>query len=208
MSRLCDCCKEHPAVGAKDDGFGRVLVCKECGVDWEYLGSYVNWKVAIPQKVTLAILQNQWGPEATKKKVERLKEMKPEHFATYVGYCLFLGCQTGQRLLKAFGEEACKSIVWTNASREAGTTSSAKFDADIQHLGDTIAHFKPDVVLVFGKVAEAGIEKWVSTLESAETVNRYPFLLGRAPHPAARMPDINQRLSEVAQRWREVTLDA
>ncbi|RYG34655.1 hypothetical protein EON81_14965 [bacterium] len=183
------------------------LVCEDCGKALQReLGASIDWTpLPKPDKVTLAILQNQWGHTATPEKVARLKDWKPEIFAGYVGMCLRGGCQTYQRIIKAFGEEAFRTIVWTNASREAGTTSSCKFDADLQHLDETLRHFKPDVVIVFGKVAEEGLAKWRGSLEYTESVASLAFVEIKSPHPASRFPDVHQQLRDVAARWREVT---
>jgi hypothetical protein len=136
--------------------------------------------------VILAFLQNQWGPSADDPaKAARIAAMSPEIYARWVAMCLFAGCMTGRRIQKAFPEH-WEAIVWSNATRQAGTTATAKFSADLDHMRATLDHFRPEIVLGFGRVATDALKQLRR--------ERGEWVLIEGPHPASRQVDTPRRL--------------
>lgn len=140
---------------------------------------------------TVAFLQNQWfrNPE----RVREIFARRPEDREYYISAFLFMGCLTGQRLQKAFGEELCEEIIWEEQSPEIGDKASAKFMADKQHIQRVIDKHQPESILTFGVAASAAL---VVIKESTQA----DWRLICGPHPAARLPDIMQRLENMRQQ--------
>ncbi|RYG31190.1 hypothetical protein EON81_23440 [bacterium] len=148
---------------------------------------------------TLAILQNQWlGPNVTIAKLARLNAMPIEIHNRWVAMCLFAGCLTGRRLQKAFVSQEINLITWSDASREAGTHSAAKFPADPVHIDELMRHVRPDIVILFGRIADEGFTDWLQA-----NPDRAPWKIIRSPHPAARGASTVSSLNDVARDWRQ-----
>jgi hypothetical protein len=102
----------------------------------------------------VAFLQNQWfkDPEGIKQIYERWPDKREKLNAAY----LFMGCKTGKNLRKAFGD-LCDEIVWEEVSPEIGGHSASSFPPDPEHIKRVIEKHQPDVVLMFGKIAQDGV---------------------------------------------------
>lgn len=145
----------------------------------------------------LAILQNQWfkDPEG----IKQMYEENPERRNRYIQAFLFMGCLTGKRLQKAFGEELCDLIIWEEASPKIAGHASASFPPDPEHICKALLQHRPGIVLTFGKIATEGVlaasklDAWQNHLEPIN------FQLLSGPHPAART-DPMPRLREMAER--------
>jgi hypothetical protein len=142
----------------------------------------------------LAILQNQWfkDPEGVKK----MYEEHPERRNRYIEAFLFMGCLSGKRLEKAFGQELCGKIIWEEASPQIAGFASAVFPADPDHICKALIDHKPQMVLTFGKIATDGFQ---AALKLHPEPIKFYHLSG--PHPAAKT-DVIQRLNEMADRVR------
>jgi hypothetical protein len=134
-------------------------------------------------------MQNQWFRDPDN--VREMYERNPERRNRYIKKFLFMGCLSGKRLERAFGE-LCDSIVWEEASPEIGGQSSALFRADHAHIQQAIEQHKPDIILAFGKEASEAIKK----LWSGKVVY--------CPHPASRFADIELRLRNGARELRQM----
>lgn len=138
----------------------------------------------------VALLQNQWfrDPERMRERYRRkLDETHPawlDRCARMNGLYLFYRCLTGRRLQSAFGEERCKEIIWENVSPRIAGKASECFDVDQAHVDAVMDHFRPDVVLLFGKQAQKALV-------------HVPFTL-TGPHPAARHAGVVDELREMA----------
>lgn len=151
----------------------------------------------------VAFLQNQWfkDPERIKRIIQDTIE-KESHWKNageireyYISAFLFMGCLTGQRLMRAFGDDTCHEIVWEECSREIGGKSSAAFPADIAHMQEVVERHAPQVLLVFGKIAKDAVKFLLLPSESTVITG---------PHPAARGPSVVGELAEMARRLQEV----
>lgn len=142
----------------------------------------------------LAFLQNQWfkDPEKVKAVFERYPDMRNDLIRRY----LFMGCLTGHRLEKVFGEEVCSQITWEEASPEVGGFSASKFPADSVHIANAIITHSPDIVLAFGRIAANGVMAALPQIENHPIPINFRFITG--PHPTSRQ-DPMPRLKEIAQ---------
>lgn len=147
----------------------------------------------------LAILQNQYFKDP--EHVKAIFARHPDKRNDLVRRFLFAGCLTGKRLLQAFGESLCQKIVWEEASKEIGGISSSVFKADAEHIAATILEHKPDIVIVFGKVAQDGLTIAVKSMES-QAIGRW-FQVLHCPHPTAR-PNPLLKLREVADKVKQM----
>lgn len=138
----------------------------------------------------VAFLQNQWfnNPERVRQILANPRYGKNAHEwrEYHVAAFLFMGCLTGKRLRAALGEEWTGRIVWEEVSREIGGKSSSVFPADLEHMRDVISRHQPTTVIAFGKVAS----------DAMRTIEFNGILL-HAPHPAARFPEVMDRLREL-----------
>ena len=145
----------------------------------------------------VAFLQNQWF-----KNPERVALLYAQHAndpgrrAKLNARFLFYRSVTGKRLLNALGQDACDAIVWEEASREVGSVSSHCPPADPQHIRAVIEHFKPSIVLAFGRIAQAGV------LEANQISEGVAFKLLCGPHPAARHPSASTELLKLGAEVR------
>lgn len=133
--------------------------------------------------VILAFMQNMWV-----KDVDRVERLIAKHGERYrqraIAMFLFAGCVSGRRLKQAFGDELCGQIKWDEVSRQISGHPAFVPTADEVHMQTVIAHYKPDVIICFGKIAANAIDAiWRGT-----TI--------KAPHPASRQPDVMQRLMD------------
>lgn len=138
----------------------------------------------------VAFLQNQWfrSPDKVRGLYQRrddesIDQSWRRRVRLNKAY-LFLGCLTGRRLQAAFGEQVCDRIIWENVSPRIAGKASQCFGVDWAHVAEVNLHFKPDIVLLFGKVAQ-----------SAQI--QAPHII-RGPHPAARHFGIVDELREMA----------
>lgn len=145
----------------------------------------------------LAFLQNSWfkDPEKAKEVFARHPELRNDLIARF----LFAGCLTGRRLMTAFGEELCDRIIWEEASANIGDKSSARFQADHDHIKRAIIKHDPNVILAFGQVASTEVEVVAEGLKREYGIS-IPVMT--APHPAARKNPMSA-LREVAERLKE-----
>ena len=112
---------------------------------------------------------------------------------------LFFGCLTGKRLDTAFepvfGSEWRWRIVWEEAHKDWGAVSNATFGYDVDHMRNVMAQYKPDVVMLFGKVAVDGFR---AAALHEETDKRLVVI--EAPHPAARGSNVVENLKRTAAK--------
>ncbi len=129
----------------------------------------------------VAFLQNQWwrDPEGVKKRIAN--HATPEEFRRRLIVWGLQGCKTGRvlekRLASVIGPISFKKIHWENSSREIGGKSASSFPANIEHMEKVINKQLPDVILVFGKIAQQGL--------NLLTVAPHIAIL-EAVHPASR----------------------
>lgn len=132
----------------------------------------------------LAIMQNQWfkNPE----RARRLFERHPDQRERVIELMLFAGCKSGRVLKKAFGESLCGMLVWEETTTEIGDNASSVFKVDYDHLRRVIHKHDPKVVLAFGKIAAGAV---------GVILPQHKIIAG--PHPAARQPDVLDRLRDM-----------
>lgn len=129
----------------------------------------------------VAFLQNQWwkDPEGVKKRIEN--HANPEELRRRLIVWGLQGCKTGRvlekRLAAVIGPITFKKIHWENSSRHIGGKSASTFPADIHHMEDVINEQIPDVILVFGKIAQQGMNQLniaphVAVLEAVHPASR------------------------------------
>lgn len=137
----------------------------------------------------VAFLQNQWfkNPVSARRVYEK-HGSTPEGRARLTGSYLFMGCTTGNRLQRAFGNELCDQIIWENASPEIGGVASSKFKPDPEHIAQVIGHWKPQIVVALGRHATDGVTAAMRQLSNTS------FKLLSGPHPAARHATVMQEL--------------
>lgn len=141
-------------------------------------------------------MQCQWFKNA-----ERARHIYARHegnwdrIATLNKTYLFMGCKTGRVLKSALGEDLCEEIEWMEASPEIGDRPSAKFPPDLEHIRAILAHFEPNLVICFGKVAAEGVKQ----VFSGEMIE--------VPHPAARQPGVFEKLRDLRLYIDTLTLE-
>lgn len=127
----------------------------------------------------VAFLQNVWvhDPE----RLRRIFEREPEIREEMIARLLFMGCFTGGRLTKAFGD-LCDEIVWEETTLEIAGNPKTILPAQPEHIREVLARHNPKIVLTFGRIAFEAIKPlWTGHLISL-------------PHPAARQGGIVERL--------------
>lgn len=141
-----------------------------------------------PSPVILGILQNQWFKEP--ERVRMMFDRQPHLRRPFIARTLFMGCKTGLVLRRVFGEW-CERITWEEASPEIGSRASSVFPPDPDHLRLLLIELRPRVVLGFGEVALAGLDRPCLALG-------IPLI--RAPHPAARAGTVLRALFTARQQ--------
>ncbi|HTH49541.1 MAG TPA: hypothetical protein VMB21_18650 [Candidatus Limnocylindria bacterium] len=139
--------------------------------------------------VVLAVMQNMWVKDPVRVR-SQIEKHGPEYRRRLIAMALFMGCVSGRRLQKAFGEELCSRIVWDESTRQIEGDAKTIPPSDPEHVQALLAELKPAVVLTFGKVAYERVAA---------------FWKGKVialPHPAARHADVPARLLEGAARLR------
>lgn len=136
----------------------------------------------------VAFLQNQWfrDPEKARKIFERHPEQREELVARF----LFSGCLTGRRIRRAFGPMV-DEIVWEETSKNFGGYSASSFPADLDHMKSVIEKWRPKIVLGFGIIACAALNKLPPSL--------WDHLIA-GPHPAARHDRVVKDLRSMASQ--------
>ncbi len=135
----------------------------------------------------IAFMQNQWLRRFNDPAViEQMFLRYPEKRNYLIKHFIFSDCLIGMRLREAFGD-LCDSIIWEEASPFVADSSSDEFVVDIDHIKKAIAKHAPDVIVCFGKAV------WLAVREVSDIRVFY------APHPAARLPDIMERMKYNAQ---------
>lgn len=144
----------------------------------------------------VAFLQCQWvlNPDRVAQ-IYAHRATTPELRADLNARFLFAGSLTGNRLWAIFGAKACDSIIWEESSTEIAGKSAGVFPADPHHIHAVIGHFRPDVILAFGRVATDAMEKLVPA--GAKLIS--------GPHPAARRLTVVDELREMARQLAEVS---
>lgn len=143
-------------------------------------------------KRVLAIMQNTWArdPDRVRAFLDRQHEQGRRHRGIY--FLLFAGGSlTGKRIAAAFGDMVDK-LIYEEASPVVTGKSSGCPPADLDHIQQCLALHEPDIVLTFGRVATAAVEK----------LGPQPFIHICAPHPASREPDVCDTLQLVATMLR------
>ena len=153
----------------------------------------------------VAFLQCQWFPArhlATVERAYRLHGPTPEDRADLNARHLFFRCLTGSRLRAAFGEPLCDRITWENASPRIATEASGSFPPDHDHIRAVVRHFKPSVVLTFGRVADRGVHD--ATVGSVTWDRSAEFATVTGSHPAARHATVAAELGRMAAEVRRL----
>lgn len=142
--------------------------------------------------VILAILQNQWfrDPERAKRALDSFVATGGDRRA-WIKTLLFWGCLTGRRLKAAFGDRI-DDITFDEASPLMSGKASACPPADPDHIARTLMDVKPDIVLVFGAVANRGYHV------ARELVDELDAAVIIGPHPAARHRGVCDDLNAMA----------
>lgn len=100
----------------------------------------------------LAFLQNPWfRPGTQARHIEMYRTNQDFHRR------VLLLSATGRALLRAFGPELYGKIIWENACPRHGSERRSKMPADRDHMARTIAKWKPDLILCFGREANVGM---------------------------------------------------
>lgn len=144
-----------------------------------------------PPMVVVAFLQCQWARNPDKMRVI-YRGASLERRARLNRAFLFYSCITGRRLTTAFGEDLCDEIIWEETTTEIGGESSFKPLPDPAHIRSVLSHFKPDIILTFGRVAFDAVSPLVNM----------PVIA--APHPAARHASVGSELRAAAERLRHL----
>ena len=141
--------------------------------------------------VIVAFMQNMWVRDVAR--VERLIATYGEPYRRrLIAMALFSGCLSGRRLQAAFGADLCRQIQWDEASPVVAGESSAAPPADPHHMRHVINHYKPDLVLCFGRSAAGAIrDVWSGKLVCC-------------PHPAARQDSTVGRLAMCAEEVNQI----
>jgi hypothetical protein len=121
----------------------------------------------------LAFMQCLWFRDSTK--AAEIFARHPEKRNDLIRLYLFAGCLTGRRLQQALGEKICHEIVWEEASPRIGDHASSKFEADLNHIRQSIETHQPEIIVCFGKVAGDAVR-------GLDLATRVLY----APHPASR----------------------
>lgn len=125
----------------------------------------------------IAFLQNPWfKPGVNQRVIDRYNNDKRYR------RIILSGSVTGIRLEKAFGRDLFDLISWYNSSLQTGTTSNFRGKPDPVYMHKVILEENPDMILIFGKIAEQGIER-ISELLHDKKLMRKVF---RTQHPTAR----------------------
>lgn len=149
--------------------------------------------VARPKPVILAFLQNPWFKEGTPERyIERYRHDRDFHRRV-----LYLS-RTGQALHRAFGEQLYQHVVWENASPFHGDHRGHVSPADPAHMTAQIEKIMPNVVLLFGREAQAGWKKVY--LRPSTTIK---MVVLEAPYPMARGSVIDH-LKNIAREVRSI----
>jgi hypothetical protein len=148
----------------------------------------------------VAFLQNQWFKDPARMRQILATQFKGDR-ESFERTFLFFGCLTGRRLMIAFGEELCDRIVWSNASPLIAGQSDDVFPPDPSHMASVIRKHTPQIVLLFGAVAQAGMADVIPILR--RDVHHVGFQIIAAPHPAARGALTTARLAAAAKLTRE-----
>jgi hypothetical protein len=143
--------------------------------------------------VIVAFLQNQWFKDPQRVEKIYARHATLEERASLNARCLFRGCLTGKRLDAAFGKDLCNEIVWEEASPKKSGKSSGAFPADADHIRRIIEHYRPDVVLCFGRVAVQGVLNSLRLIQGVHSIE-----IRGGPHPAARHATVCDELKEMA----------
>ena len=147
----------------------------------------------------LALLQNQWfpDPERIPRVLAYYQEKKGEEAGRhrFVRDMLFLGCLTGRRIREAFGEDMLEYFTFEEVSPKIGDHPGASFPPDIDHLTKTFKFVRPELIVAFGRIAQAGVD----VLRGGSEWDDPDVII--CPHPAARgprtMPDLAAAADEV-----------
>jgi len=156
----------------------------------------------------LAFLQNQWFKNPDRARRALAAAEADGYRDAWPRRLLFAGCITGRRLKSALGEDLCRQIIWENASPQIAGKASECFKPDPAHMLAAIRKHRPQIILLFGKVAQQG---WFEVIDHptppatpADQVIIPAANILHAPHPAARGKGVIERLlllgSEIRQR--------
>lgn len=148
--------------------------------------------------VILAFLQNMWvkNPESSKKTLKR----NPKIWNRMVKSYLFTGCVTGSRIKKAFGEDLAFEIIYDECTKELADNPKTICKPDPKHILDTITAIQPDIIIMFGQIAQNAVGKVIA---ETHCITKHTELHSfKAPHPAARQPDTLSKLMDIAEKVR------
>lgn len=168
-------------------------------------------KLPVQPPTVVAFLQNMWfrDPARMEKIYARYieREEPGKGRQRFIRDFLFFGCLTGRRLVQAFaphlGEDFRWQIVWEESAPGFGSYSGANLGYSVPHMRGVLETHKPEIVLLFGKVAQAGFFDSASGIGGLERgLDSLDLIVG--PHPAARGETVPNALAEMASKLKEL----
>jgi len=126
----------------------------------------------------VAFLQNPWFRPGTDQRLIDLYRTNQEFHRRVLRLSA-----TGKALYNAFGPKLYSEIHWDNANPRSGSTRDTKYPPDMVHMENVIVAQNPDVLLLFGRQAQDGIDR---ILHESFLKYTFGYVVFRAPHPMAR----------------------
>lgn len=141
----------------------------------------------------LAILQNQWFKEP--EKIRKLYARRPDDRNWLIKQFLFMGCRSGARILKAFGDDWIAVMTFEEASPMIHGSPNTPVKPDGAHVRAALEIHTPDIVLLFGKVAQEAYRLAHHTPGGGVRTDHIRVISG--PHPAARHSTVQNELDSM-----------
>lgn len=145
----------------------------------------------------LCILQNQWAENP--ERVQALHAKHPGRRAEIIGRMLFMGCLTGRRIEKVFGDLMQEhSFIFEEASAVVTLQSHSKPPHNTQHVRSVIERYSPDVIIAFGNCAQRAVRE-------IGAAKRHPVTLPpviECVHPAIQKPCWHGKMIEARGKLR------
>jgi hypothetical protein len=151
------------------------------------------------EPIILAFLQNLWvkNPEIVYNKLKR----NPGSWNRWCKKLLFSGGTTGRRIKEVFGDLA-DNIIWDEVTKEIADNPKIICKPDNEHIINTIERVKPQIIIVFGNVAQKAVSDLSEgNIELRKRLRKNRIFLA-APHPARRDKNILNNLRSFAEELR------
>lgn len=108
----------------------------------------------------VAFMQNPWFPPGTDRRhVDRYTTDQEFHRR------ILARSMSGVRLMSALGPALFNAIWWDNVAPTATEESSGISEIDMGHVETALTEQRPDLILAFGRVAEAALDKSFIAME-------------------------------------------